>query len=425
VRAWLPRGNALPEPVWGSRHRGILAFAWLHVPVLALVAVLHHDAPVGAALGILGVGALAALGSFPALSRPVVSSATTSSLLLSTALLIHSFHGLIELHFHFFVVIAVVAMYQQWTPYLLALAYVVVHHAVMGVLMPMAVYNHPAAMEHPVLFAAIHGAFVLMESVACLMYWKATEQALDSEREQRQRAEEVSRALSEANREMADLMAMVSHDLRAPLTVINGTAELALESWGELDDSTRHAFMTTVGTAGHSLEEMLEETLTLSALDADGLSTRPVAVRLEEYLRGLHHTTFAGLDLRLDSPAGATVLVDRQHLGQMVTNLLTNAVKYGAAPYAVTATVHDDEVELVVRDSGPGVEPAFVPRLFDRYTRSDDARRSDRRGTGLGLYIVRSLALANGGEISYRRNVPTGSEFVLRLRRAPHLQAAS
>lgn len=371
--------------------------------------------PAAAALLALG-------GSLPRASRVALASMVTLSLFTSTALLIHTFHGLIELHFHFFVVIAVVAMYQQWTPYLLGLAYVAVHHGVIGVMMPMAVYNHHAAVANPVIFAIVHACFVLAESIACLAYWKVTEQALDAEREQRAVAEEASLALVAANREMADLMAMVSHDLRTPLTVINSAAEMALDSWPDLDDGSRRAFMQRVGTAGHSLQEMLEETLTMSALDAEGLPTRPVAVRVDEFIRTLLESLPISVDeFRLDGLAASTAMVDRQQLAQIVTNLVTNATKYGAAPYVLRVVSRQDLVEVVVRDSGTGVPASFVPRLFDRYARADEARRGDQRGTGLGLHIVQQLALANGGSVSYRDGDEGGAEFVVRLRRAPRL----
>lgn len=420
VREWLPRGDSLPEHVWRSRHRGIVTLAWLHVPVLLIVAAAQGRTAGQAVFAATWAGALALVASLRTPPRAVLASFATLSLLTSTALLIHSFHGLIEIHFHFFVVIAVVAMYQQWTPYLIALGYVVVHHALVGVLMPTAVYNHNAAIDDPVFYAIVHGAFVLAESAACLAYWKVTEQALDSEREQRQRAEEVSTELTVANREMADLVAMVSHDLRAPLTVINGAAELALSSWPDIDDSQRQTLVRKVGSAGQSLEEMLEGTLTLSALDAQGLQSRPTPVRVDEVVRSLlvdQLGSLAAVDLTQLRPA--TALVDKQQFIQVVTNLLTNAVKYGAGPYTVTTTTSGSVVEVVIGDAGEGVPAAFVPRLFDRYARADEARRGGQRGTGLGLYIVRELLRSNGGAITYRPAEPTGSEFVLHLVRAP------
>ena len=419
VRAltWLPRGNTLPEASWQARHRGLSVLSWLHVPVLAVLAASAGEpgSPLVVVLLVL-IALTAAGGSATWAGRAVASSSVTVSLLLSTSLLIHLFHGMIELHFHFFVVVALIAMYQAWTPYLLGVGFVLTHHAVMGLAMPMAVYNHAAAMAHPVAFAVIHGGFVLAESLACLSYWKVTEQALDGEREVRRRAEDVSRELAAANREISDLLSMMSHDLRAPLAVINGCAEMALDSWPDLDDVSRKTFMGKVQTAGLSLGEMLEETLTLSMVDADALAPHPTAVRLD----GAVHEVLAALgepltDVDLSGLHPATVRADRQQLKHVLTNLVTNARKYGAPPFAVSCYPDDESVHLHVDDSGPGVVPEFVPRLFDRYARSDAARAGTQRGTGLGLYLVRELAVANGGETWYEPRTGGGSRFVVTL----------
>ena len=147
LRAVLPRGGALTDEAWEARHRGIRTLAWLHVPVLAVIMVLHSRV-LPSTLALLVVAALLAAGGYGATPQRVRSSAVTLSLLTSTALLIEIFNGLIEMHFHFFVVIAVVAIYQSWMPYLLAIGFVFAHHIVMGVFMPMDVYNHPGAIEH-------------------------------------------------------------------------------------------------------------------------------------------------------------------------------------------------------------------------------------------------------------------------------------
>ncbi|WP_157682740.1 sensor histidine kinase [Nocardioides scoriae] len=416
MTSWLPRGGTLPERSWQARHRGLTTIAWLHVPVLlGLALVRPRGGTPELAVGLVLVALLALGGSTPRSSRTLRASAVTLSLLVSTALLIHLFHGMIELHFHFFVVIALVAMYHAWAPYLLGIGFVLAQHAVMGLVMPMAVYNHEAAMAHPVAFAGVHGLFVLAESLACLTYWKATEQALDQEREQRLRAEEVSGALAVANREISDLLAMISHDLRAPLTVINGCAEVALDSWPELDDSSRRTFMGKVQTAGLSLEEMLEETLTLSAIDADGLLPEPTSARLDrlvhDVLGALGHP-LEDLELQLDP---VVAFADRQQVRHVLTNLVTNAAKYGAPPYAISTRALERHVELVVEDAGPGVPVDFAPRLFDRYARSDEARRGDQRGTGLGLYLVQELSRANDGTTRYEQRAGGGSRFVVSL----------
>lgn len=113
-----------------------------------------------------------------------------------------------------------------------------------------------------------------------------------------------------------------------------------------------------------------------------------------------------------------TALVDRSHLTQILTNLVTNAVKYGSEAFAISSSTDRAEtVQVQVIDTGHGMPPEFVPRLFDRFSRSDDARAGHQRGTGLGLYIVRSLVDLNGGDIRHDETPGGGATFTVRLPR--------
>ncbi len=140
--------------------------------------------------------------------------------LFCSASLIAFFDGLIEAHFHFFIVVAVVSLYQSWGPYLLAIGYVLAHHLGLGTWMPHLVYNHHMAVHNPWLFALVHGGAVVAESAACLIFWRVTEDALDAERANREALERTNGELATANAAVADLVAMLSHDLRTPLTVL-------------------------------------------------------------------------------------------------------------------------------------------------------------------------------------------------------------
>ena len=92
-----------------------------------------------------------------------------------SAVLVHLTSGLTESHFHFFAVVAFITLYQEWLPFAVALAYVVVHHGVVGVWAPTAVFNHADAWERPLLWAVIHGGFVVLASLASLATWRLTD----------------------------------------------------------------------------------------------------------------------------------------------------------------------------------------------------------------------------------------------------------
>ncbi|MDQ4143958.1 MAG: response regulator [Actinomycetota bacterium] len=177
LRQFLPEGGTLPEATWRRRHRGIVILLALHAAGLPVVGIVRGYGVTHSLLEGSVVGIMAALASWLRLSPRARSAMASLGLLTCSGLLVHFSGGLIEMHFHFFVMVAVIALYQDWVPFLLAVGYVVAHHGAVGVLDPTAVYNHPAAWANPWKWAAIHGGFILAESVACLSAWRISEEA--------------------------------------------------------------------------------------------------------------------------------------------------------------------------------------------------------------------------------------------------------
>lgn len=196
ARAWLPRGGTLDDASWVARHRGICAVLWMHVIALPATTLVRGETLGHALPEVAGIAWLALAAELRGLGIRLRSAAATLGLMACSAAVVHVFDGTIEAHFHFFVMVAVVALYQSWVPFLLALAFVVVHHGVIGTLEPEAVYNHAAAIERPWLWGIIHGAFIFAESIACLVYWRASELAVERERRIRVSAEEARQDLA-------------------------------------------------------------------------------------------------------------------------------------------------------------------------------------------------------------------------------------
>ncbi len=175
VRQLLPEGGSLPAGDWRGRHRAIVLLLWLHalgIPIFGLLVgnTLAHSASEGA---IVGLAAL--LASLTRWGRRLRAGFATLGLLTASAVLVHLSGGYVEFHFHFFITVALIALYEDWTAFLLAISYVVLEHGVLGALAPAAVYNHPDGIAHPWKWAGIHGLFVLGASAANLATWRLNE----------------------------------------------------------------------------------------------------------------------------------------------------------------------------------------------------------------------------------------------------------
>jgi diguanylate cyclase (GGDEF)-like protein len=196
--AILPRGNTITPESWARRHRAIVILAWLHVPALYVLGVYLGFGLIHPLLEVTLVAMFAAAAGSSTFGRDVRASLATLSLVSSSAILVHMTGGLVEMHFHFFVVVAVVALYQSWLPFLVAIGFVLLHHGLVGALDPTSVYNHPAALRSPWKWAALHALFIAGESAAALTAWKFNELSLDAERAARAELEDAVADLSEA-----------------------------------------------------------------------------------------------------------------------------------------------------------------------------------------------------------------------------------
>ena len=170
----MPRGDTLPDAMWARRHRWLLALAWAHVPVLLAITFVSGYPLIHGLGHVAPIIALAALATWGHLERRWRAAACCLSLLTSSAMVVHLWHGQTEAHFHFFVVVTLCALYEEWVPYCLAFLYVVLHHTVMGVLTPTAVYSHGG---NPLLWAGVHGGFILALGAANTITWRLNEDA--------------------------------------------------------------------------------------------------------------------------------------------------------------------------------------------------------------------------------------------------------
>ena len=227
--------------------------------------------------------------------------------------------------------------------------------------------------------------------------------------------------LDEARGHERAFLLSVSHDLRTPLTSIRGYAEAIADGTVEgMDNRVRAA--NVISSESRRLERLVADLLDLARLDAHQFSlhpapidARPVVVDAVEAFAP--SAAEIGVELVVEPGDAAPMEADPQRLGQIVANLVENALKFATSRVVVAvATVAIEEgsrrVELRVDDDGPGIAPADLPRVFERlYTSRTVPGRT--LGTGIGLAIVRELALAMGGDARVEPVDTVGTRFVV------------
>lgn len=242
-----------------------------------------------------------------------------------------------------------------------------------------------------------------------------------------QRSKELQRAKDVLEVQAAELgrlneltgrfLAMASHELRTPVTAIDGFATTMLDRWGTLSDEQKRQFVEIIEVQSRRLRHLTNDLLTLANLEAGKIAVDLVRVEVGPLLQAALRELDAQEEVAVRCPDDAVALADRDHLHQIVVNYLTNARKYGAAPVEVVVDERPEWVEICVADRGDGVPEEFVPRLFETFARATPQPGRDAEGTGLGLSIVRQLAHAQGGEAWYEPNSPSGAQFKARLPR--------
>jgi hypothetical protein len=175
--AFLPSGGDLPYTEFKRRHRTIVYLVWAQAVGTLLFGLIRDLYPPVVVLECSIIAALGGVAMIEALAPRFRSAIATLALITTSAVIVQFSGGYIEAHFHFFVMLAVISLYQDWIPFLLAILYVAVDHGVIGTLFPHATYNNPDAIAHPWQWALIHAAFVLGEAVALLAGWKVIEAA--------------------------------------------------------------------------------------------------------------------------------------------------------------------------------------------------------------------------------------------------------
>jgi signal transduction histidine kinase len=229
----------------------------------------------------------------------------------------------------------------------------------------------------------------------------------------------MSQALARANQARRQMTADVAHELRTPLTVIAGYIESMRD--GVLPPTPQR--MAVIYAEIEHLQHLVGDLRTLSQADAGELKLNRQPVEPAELLRQTaaafeHQAAQKGvrLEVAADGAEPAVVWADELRLAQVLDNLLSNALRHTPAGGQVRLglTRQPSAVTLTVQDTGPGIPPEDLPRVFERFYRADRSRSEDG-ASGLGLAIAKALVEAHGGSLEARSTLGQGSTFSMRL----------
>ena len=217
-------------------------------------------------------------------------------------------------------------------------------------------------------------------------------------------------ALERADELKTNFVALAAHELRTPVASVHGIVETMHTRGERLSEEQRGELRRMLRQQTARLRALVEQLLDLSRLDAEAVSIAPerfpALPRVEELVEAAAGERAREVEVAV-SP-DLEIVADPVAFDRIVTNLVTNALRYGEAPVIVRAEQRDRHFRVTVEDRGPGVAPEFVPDLFERFTRSEPSRGRPV-GSGLGLAIARSYARAHRGELLYEQANPRGA----------------
>ena len=235
--------------------------------------------------------------------------------------------------------------------------------------------------------------------------------ALQFDSERRRFEEE----LRTAERLKTEFVAMTSHELRTPLTSIRAAVSMVRSYWDTVSEERKLRLLDVIEGQSQRLSRLVENILAAANIEAGVVLPRITTVDMVAAAEEVARDFAAEIDLAIDVERPLFAMADPDHTRQILVNFVGNSLKYGAMPIAITARRQGTTVEVTVTDEGPGVPADFVPRLFEKFTQASGGDTRHASGSGLGLSIVKGLAEACDGSVTYEPNQPKGARFILTL----------
>lgn len=230
--------------------------------------------------------------------------------------------------------------------------------------------------------------------------------------------------LSKLDEYRKNFIANISHDFRSPLTSIKGYLEAMLD--GTIPPDKYNRYLNIVLNESKRLTKLTSSLLELNDFDTYGPVLKKQNFDIVDVIRETRNTVEGvyqkkQIDFQLNCPAEDTVVyADKMKIGQVVHNLIDNAIKFSPKKGKITVTVYDKngKIFVSVKDQGPGIEKEHQKKVWDRFYKTDSSRGKDKQGTGLGLAITKEIIKAHGENINLISTEGAGSEFVFSLTRS-------
>jgi signal transduction histidine kinase/DNA-binding response OmpR family regulator len=346
--------------------------------------------------------------------------------MLFSSLFIHLSGGRIETHFHVFGSLAFLAFYRDWPVLIPATVVVAVDHFVRGLFWPESVFGVITASPWRWLE---HAAWVVFEDIFLFISCRQGVKELWDNAWRRAELErmnadfyEAKDAAEAANRAKSAFLANMSHEIRTPLNGILGFADVLLKS-NDLSEAERNDYLKTITRSGRHLLGIINDILDLSKVEAGQMEfhSEPCAPHVLiadaiSILRVRAHEKGIGLEHRWEGLVPETIVTDPARFRQLLMNLIGNAIKFtDKGAVNVVARLQNDsaapQLAVDVADTGIGIAPEFLGRIFEPFTQADQSITRRFGGTGLGLAISRQIVGILGGQISVKSQPGEGSTF--------------
>jgi signal transduction histidine kinase len=414
VWAALPRNGVISPALWERRHHLILVLLWVHaLGVVCLGLIEGRGADVSVLQGVVIVGA-AVLAGGAQLGQRTRALITTVGLLLSSALLVHLADGFVEMHVDFAVMVAIVTLYADWLPFLLALSYVVAEQVAVAVTDTSTLNDFPHFSAQPWLWLAVHLGFVLVAATAALIHWRIDEAAhrddaaaaRAAEQERLLDTERRARAITEsALHAREELLSIVSHELKDPLGTIKGNAQLLQRQPAPEADRLRDslALIDVSATRMAALLDELQDVTRLATGDVPPLQPQATdVIAIARRVASDFQKASGTHRIRVVSPASSLIgWWDPTRLERAIANLVLQQVMSAPTGGFVDLQVESEvssgasfvtiAVQFAPGDTGGGQPAASLDR-FQRVAKT--------AGPDVSVFVARQIVEQHGGEVS-------------------------